>query len=215
MKPILALGAAAIVLAGCAELQDPNNPNRNAQTGALIGGGLGAVFGQMLGGDDGERARGAIIGGALGAGVGGLIGADLDRQEAELRQTLGSDVGIVNTGEQLIVTMPQDILFATDSDTLRPTLIADLEALARSLNDFPNTTVNVIGHTDSDGDASYNQDLSERRAFAVASVLIASNVSPGRILAFGRGETQPVADNLTPAGKQQNRRVEIIITPTG
>ena len=86
--------------------------------------------------------------------------------------------------------------------------------MAGSLNRYPNTTVNVVGHTDNTGEAAYNQSLSERRAQAVASVLISAGVSPARIRSIGRGEDQPVASNLTAEGRQQNRRVEIIITPT-
>lgn len=194
-------------------LTDPNNPNRNAQQGALIGGIAGAVLGGQVGGSEEQRRRNAVAGALIGAGGGAAIGNRLDQQEAALRAALGNNVGIVNNGQQLIVTLPQDILFATDSATLTASLQSDLRALAQNLNQYPNTRVNVIGHTDNVGDASYNQGLSERRARAVASNLIAGGVSPSRINAFGRGETSPVADNLTPAGRQQNRRVEIIITP--
>ena len=85
--------------------------------------------------------------------------------------------------------------------------------MASSINRYPNTTVNVIGHTDSTGEAAYNFDLSQRRAQAVASVLINGGVSPQRIRSIGRGEDAPIATNATAQGRQQNRRVEIIITP--
>jgi len=109
--------------------------------------------------------------------------------------------------------MPQDILFAVDSATLSGGLQNDLRAVAASLNRYPNTRVNVIGHTDNTGEAGYNLNLSQRRAQAVGSVLVSAGVTPARINAIGRGEDQPVASNLTPQGRQQNRRVEIIITP--
>lgn len=216
-KVTLAVAATSILaLTACEPLQDPNNPNRQTQTGALVGAGVGALIGASTGGDNlGDRRRGALIGAAVGAGGGALIGRELDKQEAELRQQMGSNVGIVNTGNQLIVTLPQDILFATDSAALSGGLQNDLRNLAASLNRYPNTTVNVIGHTDSDGASSYNLDLSQRRAQAVASVLVNSGVNSGRIRAIGRGEDQPIASNLTAAGKQQNRRVEIVITPNG
>jgi outer membrane protein OmpA-like peptidoglycan-associated protein len=192
---------------------DPNDPNRNMRTGALAGAGLGAVLGAATGDDSSERRRRAVLGAAVGGGIGALGGAQLDRQEAELRQQMGSNVGIVNTGEQLIVTLPQDILFAVDSTNVSAASQNDLRTVASSLTRYPNTTVNVIGHTDSTGAAAYNQDLSQRRAQAVSSVLINAGVSPQRIRSIGRGEDQPVASNLTPQGRQQNRRVEIVITP--
>ncbi|EAR49486.1 OmpA family protein, partial [Oceanicola granulosus HTCC2516] len=104
---------------------------------------------------------------------------------------------IDNTGDSLVVTLPQDILFDTDSATLSGSLQSDLNALARSLNNYPSTTITVIGHTDNTGEASYNQNLSRRRAQAVTSTLISSGVSAGRINTVGRGEDAPIATNLT------------------
>ena len=209
----LALVASGALLVSACTMNDPNNPNRNAQQGALIGAGLGTVVGLVTGDDADERRRNAVLGAAIGGGLGAAAGDALDKQEAQLRAQMGGQVDIVNTGDRLIVTLPQDILFATDSAALTGALQNDLYTVARSLNEYPNTTVNVIGHTDNTGTAAYNQDLSQRRAQAVSSVLINAGVSAGRINAIGRGEDQPVADNLTSAGRQQNRRVEIIITP--
>lgn len=200
-----------LALTACETVTDPNNPNRNTQSGALIGAGLGAVIGAASGGDRGDIAAGALVGAGLGAGAGFL----LDRQEAELRQQLGSNATITNTGDQLIVTLPQDILFATDSATLTGGLRSDITTLAASINNYPDTTINVIGHADSTGDAAYNQDLSARRAQAVSSAMISSGVNPGRIRSIGRGEDSPIATNLTPEGRALNRRVEITITPNG
>lgn len=211
-KLSLAAAATAMTIAGCT-MQDPSNPNRNAQQGALAGAAAGALLGLATGDDAQSRRRGAVVGAALGAGAGGLIGHQLDRQEAELRTQLGSNVGINNTGDRLIVTMPQDILFATDSATLSGRLTSDLRALAASLNRYPDTTVQVIGHTDNTGQAAYNQRLSQRRAQAVASVLTSSGVSSSRIHSIGRGWDDPVSNNLTPEGRAQNRRVEIVIIP--
>jgi len=209
-KTSAALAFSARLAATACTLTDPHSPNRNAQQAALIGAGMGAIIGNSSGGKDGA-IKGAIIGGTIGA----FAGNQLDKQEAELRAQMGSQVGIVNTGNQLIVTMPQDILFATDSASLTGSLRSDLYALAANLNRYPGSTVNVVGHTDNVGTAAYNQDLSERRARAVASVLTDGGVSPYRIVAFGRGEDQPIATNLTAEGRRQNRRVEIIITPNG
>lgn len=211
--PFVLAAAAVIGLSAC-QAPLPGQGTENTQQGALMGAGLGAVLGAIsAGGDRDEAIRNAALGAALGGGLGAAIGNDLDRQEAELRGALGSSIGIVNTGNQLIVTMPQDILFAVDSATLTGSLQADLVAVARSLNRYPDTQVNVIGHTDHTGEAGYNQGLSQRRAQAVGSVLINAGVAPARINAIGRGEDAPIASNLTPEGRQQNRRVEIIITP--
>ena len=191
---------------------DPNaGPNDNRNQGAVIGGLVGAVTGAIASDDD--EFKGALIGGLVGAGAGAAIGANLDQQAADLRAQLDSRVQIVNTGDSLIVTMPQDILFAVNSATVRPDLQNDLLALANNLQVYASTTVDVIGHTDSDGDTGFNQDLSQRRANSVATVILSGGVAPSRVRAFGRGETEPVATNLTPEGKQQNRRVEIIIRP--
>jgi outer membrane protein OmpA-like peptidoglycan-associated protein len=204
-----------LVLSACDTVTDPNNPNRNAQTAAIVGAGLGAAVGIARGDNAGDRNRGAVVGALVGAGLGAGVGTLLDRQEAELRQQMGSNAQIVNTGSQLIVTLPQDILFDTGSAALSGGLRSDLNALAASMNNFPNSTVNVIGHTDSDGTAAFNQDLSARRAQAVSSVLIQSGVSANRIRSIGRGEDAPIASNLNAEGKRQNRRVEITITPNG
>lgn len=213
--PLILAAAATLGLTAC--VVDPNaypdDPNARQRQGAIIGGLTGAVAGVAVAGD-GDELKGAIIGGALGAGTGALIGADLDRQAAELRGSLNSNISVTNTGEYLIVNMPQDLLFATDSASVRPDLRADLNTVASSLLRYPNSRIEVIGHTDNTGSAAYNQDLSQRRAVAVASVLRESGVPGARIAAFGRGEDQPVASNLTPEGRAQNRRVEIIIRPT-
>ena len=206
--PLVLATAGTFALSACI---DPNAPQQtsNTQQGALIGAGVGALAGQIIGGD----TKATVLGAAVGAAVGGAAGYNLDQQEAELRNDLDNGVQITNTGDRLIVTMPQDLLFATDSFSVRPDLQDDLVSVASSLNRYPESTVQVIGHTDSDGDAGYNQTLSERRAGAVASVLVGAGVPSGRIQTVGRGENAPVASNLTPEGKAQNRRVEIVIIP--
>ena len=182
--------------------------------GALIGAGVGAAIGAITGDDKDERRDRALKGAILGAAGGGVVGAVLDKQEADLRRDLGSDqIKITNTGDRLIVTMPQDLLFATDSAELRSDLQRDLRTLAGNLQAYPDSTVQVVGHTDNTGDAAYNQGLSRRRANSVAQVLIGEGVSAGRVQAIGRGEDQPVADNLTAEGRAKNRRVEIVILP--
>ena len=209
----LTLATAALALTtACAGTGGPND-NRMTGQGAAIGAGLGALAGAATGDNREERIRNGLIGASLGAGVGAGIGNVLDKQEQELRNQLGGNVGIVNNGQNLTVTLPQDILFATNSTTVSGTAQGNLSTLSRSLQQYPNSTVNVIGHTDDVGDAAFNFDLSQRRAQAVASVLTANGVAPSRIRSIGRGEDQPVATNLTPEGRQQNRRVDIVITP--
>lgn len=206
---ILVLGS-ALALSACVTTPG-GDPNRTAN-GAIIGGAIGAALGSRT--DDNNRLERAVIGGAIGAGIGAAIGNNLDRQAADLRNQLGDDrITVTNTGDRLIVTMPQDILFSTDSANLRADLQGDIRALGGNLQQYPDTTVQVIGHTDSDGSAAYNQDLSERRARAVAGILLETGVSGSRIQSVGRGEAQPIATNNTAEGRQQNRRVEIIITP--
>ena len=209
------------LVAGCADpgyqgggyrqgMNPANEPNRTvngAVTGALVGGALGIGTGR-------HGAGRGVVGAALGGLIGGAVGNALDRQAAELRQNIAnSSVSVTNTGSALIVNLPQDILFATDSANLRPDLTSDLGAVAQSLLNYPATTVQVIGHTDNTGSASYNQDLSQRRAQTVADILREDGVPGGRIIAIGRGEEQPVATNMTEAGKALNRRVEIVIIP--
>ena len=175
----------------------------------MAGAALGALLGRVAGDDRGDAVKGAIV----GAGVGALIGSQLDKQAAELRQDLGSNVDVINTGDELIVTMPQDILFAFDSDDVRPDLSRDLRVLATSLQDYPDTIVDVVGHTDNIGSDSYNNALSVRRARAVANVLISEGVPSSRLSVSGMGRFEPVSDNASEAGRAQNRRVEIIIRP--
>jgi len=207
----VALGA-SIALGACT---DPatlgvDNPNANANRGAAIGAVSGAVLGSLISSDSKKGAViGALVGGAAGAG----IGYNLDQQEAELRRDLDSGVTITNTGDRLIVSFPEAILFASGSFTVRPGLNDDMFDLTQSLQRYPESTIQIVGHTDSDGDAASNQQLSERRANAVADVLLNQGVPFQRIQTFGRGESQPIASNFTPEGKAQNRRVEIVILP--
>lgn len=216
-KTITAVSASAILLVtACTDPArfDPNAPDQNrTQQGAIAGGIAGAIAGIATSSRE-DRLKGAILGGAIGAGGGALIGQRLDQQEADLRRDLGNDqVRIVNTGQELIVTMPQDILFPIDSATVRSDLRRDLGTLAGNLSAYPNTTVQIVGHTDNTGTASHNQNLSQRRAEAVANVLISNGVSASRLRSIGRGENAPIATNLTEEGRAQNRRVDIIITP--
>ena len=212
--PLILAALGALTLSACVDPNAyPEDPNARTKNGAIIGGMLGAMAGVAVSGD-GDELTGAILGGAVGAATGAAIGSDLDRQAAELRSSLNSNISVTNMGGYLVVNMPQDLLFATDSATLSGNLTYDLRAVATSLMRYPNSTIEVVGHTDNVGEAAYNQDLSQRRAVSVANVLRESGVPNGRIAAYGRGEDQPIASNLTVEGRAQNRRVEIIIRPT-
>jgi outer membrane protein OmpA-like peptidoglycan-associated protein len=211
--PLVLAASSMMVVAAC----DPAGPNanQNAQQGAIIGALGGAAVGAIANRDDSrrDRNRAALIGAALGAGAGAAIGNNLDKQAEELRRSLRSDVGVSNNGSNLVVVLSQDLLFATNSTAVSGVSQNELLTVANSLNRYPNSTVNVIGHTDNVGDAAFNQDLSERRARAVAGILLNGGVASSRIRAIGAGENQPIASNLNASGRQMNRRVEIIITP--
>ncbi len=213
--PIVLAVAAAMTLGACTDpATQTDNPRQRTQEGAVIGGLLGAIVGAQTGDDSGERRRGALIGGLVGAGVGAAIGYNLDQQAAELQRDFADDrIQIINNGDELVVRMPQDILFDVDSAVVKPALQSDLRVLAQSLQKYPGSTVQVVGHTDNTGTATYNQDLSVRRAGAVSGILIGAGVDPARIRSFGRGEDQPIATNLTPEGRALNRRVDITIRP--
>lgn len=214
--PVLAAVCGALVLSGCTDpgqFSGDGTPNQT-RNAAILGGIAGAALGRATS-DREDRDKGTLIGAVVGAATGAAIGNALDRQEAALRSQLGDDrIQITNTGSQLTVTMPQDILFAVDSANLRPDLQGNLRALASNLQAYPASTVDVIGHTDNTGEAAYNQNLSARRASAVANVLINSGVPAGRLRTIGRGEDAPIATNLTVDGREANRRVDIIINPT-
>jgi outer membrane protein OmpA-like peptidoglycan-associated protein len=210
-KPTLLTTILAFSLAACTTPQ--GDPRPNTTGGAVMGGILGGILGSTAGGN---KKNNVIIGTAIGATIGGLIGQELDRQEEALRASLGnSDIGIVNTGSELVVTLPDSITFDTGSTIVREGLRSDLMVLAQNLNEFPDTTVDVIGHTDNVGAAGFNQQLSAGRADAVFVILNNAGVDSARLRAFGRGEDEPKASNLTEDGRRQNRRVEIIIRPIG
>lgn len=205
--PLLAATGAALVLAGCVT-PPPGEPNRT-RDGALIGAGLGAAAGAVLG--DGDRTKEVIAGAVVGGLLGASVGQALDRQAEELRRDLDSGIDVTNTGDRIIVNAPEAILFSTDSAAVRAP--GQIRTIGQSLQNYPDTRVQVIGHTDNTGSAEYNQDLSERRARSVAGILYEVGVTPARVQTIGRGEANPIASNQTPEGRQANRRVEIVIIP--
>ena len=204
---VLSFGVAAI--AGCT---NPDGSTSRTGTGALIGTGVGALAGRAI--DNGGTA-GTIIGGVVGNIAGAAIGATLDRQHRQLEQGLaGSGATVVNTGNTLVVTLPEAITFDVDSAVVHPEYVDEIAFIARSLRDNPSSTVQVIGHTDNTGSTAHNQTLSERRATSVVAILTGNGVEAWRVRAAGLGYSHPIASNDTPGGRAQNRRVEIVITPT-
>lgn len=183
----------------------------NTAGGAAIGAGVGALAGLAAGGDD---RRNALIGAGIGALAGGAVGNFMDRQEAELRAQLASTgVSVTRVGNNIILNMPSNITFATDQDQVIPAFYATLDSVALVLKKYNQTLINVYGHTDSTGSDGYNQALSQRRAYSVSNYLTSRGVNPQRLIAQGYGESRPIADNSTEAGRAQNRRVEIQIVP--
>lgn len=185
---------------------------RNAVIGAAGGAIIGAVIGNNTGG--GNATKGAILGATSGGLTGGAIGVYQDRQEARLRQELAATgVGVRRDGDNITLIMPGNITFATDRADIRTDFFAVLNSVGRVLREYDMTMVLVQGHTDSTGSDAYNDQLSVRRAESVANYLAAQGINPGRFEAIGYGERQPVADNATAEGRQQNRRVEIQLVP--
>jgi len=199
---LLMLAALAPLAPGCAM-------NKTAK-GAIIGAGAGGAAGAVIGHATGSTVRGAIIGAAVGGATGAIIGHQMDKQAQELAYDLpGATVSRV--GEGIAVTFPEGTLFGYDSDQLQPAARDNMRRFAASLQKYPNTRTLIVGHTDSDGSAAYNLDLSDRRALSAASFIAAEGVDRARITTAGRGEAEPIATNATDAGRQQNRRVEVAI----
>lgn len=185
------------------------------QQGALAGAAVGAVLGATRDNDSNNEGRDAARGAIVGAAAGAIAGNILDRQAQALQQSLSNpNIQVINRGSYLQVVMPEGILFATGSAAVSGAAQNDLYAVARNLNQYPNSRVEVVGHTDNTGSAALNMDLSQRRAQSVAGILAAAGVSSGRLNASGAGYNQPIASNNTAEGRAQNRRVEILIRPT-
>ena len=207
------LAAVSLVsLSAC--VTDPNTGERKVSRTAGLGVG-GALLGGLLGGVIGGKT-GRIIGAGVGGVGGAVVGYQMDKQIKELKeQTAGSgiDVSETDNGQAILVNLPDGVTFATDSSAVSPTFRATLDQIAQSLRDYPNSLIDVYGHTDSTGSDQYNQSLSERRAKAVSDYLTSRGVSASRVRWQGFGETQSVASNDTIDGRAKNRRVEIKIVP--
>ena len=201
-----------ITVSGC--VTDPNTGEKKVSRTA-IGAGGGALAGLLLGGLIGG-GTGRIIGAGIGGVAGGAIGYTYDKQIKELKeQTAGSGVDVTPTdnGQAILVNLPEGVTFDVGSYTLKPQFRQTLDGIAQNLNQYPNSLIDVYGHTDSTGSDAFNQTLSENRARTVANYLSVQGVSAARIRSQGMGETMPVADNNTDEGRRRNRRVEIKIVP--
>ncbi|NOW45428.1 outer membrane protein OmpA-like peptidoglycan-associated protein [Novosphingobium sp. SG751A] len=204
--------AALLVTSGC--VTDPNTGQQKVSRTA-IGAGAGALGGMLLGGLIGG-GTGRIIGAGIGGIAGGAIGYERDKQIKQLReQTAGTGVDIrpSDDGRSIMLSLPDGVTFDTGSYMLHPQFRPTLDKIAQSLKDYPNSLIDVYGHTDSTGSAQLNQTLSENRARTVGDYLGMQGVSQARIRTQGYGATMPVADNATPEGRAKNRRVEIKIVP--
>ncbi|MEZ5872740.1 MAG: OmpA family protein [Nitratireductor sp.] len=218
MKKFVAL-AAAMALAACQTPTDPltgrpqvNNTAAGATLGAVAGALTGILVAKDKSGDDKRKA--ALIGAGVGALVGGGVGNYMDRQEQELRSQLqASGVGVERSGDQIVLVMPGNITFASDQAQLNPGFFQVLDSVAIVLNKYPQTLLDIDGHTDNTGSPQYNQTLSEQRAISVANYLNGRQIDARRLRVIGYGETLPIADNSSDYGRQANRRVEIRISP--
>ncbi|MDN5211648.1 OmpA family protein [Fulvivirgaceae bacterium BMA12] len=185
------------------------NASRTVKGGA-IGAGAGGAVGAVIGKAAGNTAVGAIIGAAVGGTAGALIGRKMDRQAEELRSDL-EGAEIERVGEGIKITFDSGLMFATNSSSLNQKTKDNLSELATTLKKYEDTNILIEGHTDSTGADEYNQTLSEKRATAVSGYLMSLGVAGQRLSTVGYGEGQPIADNETVEGRQENRRVEVAI----
>ncbi|MHA6246843.1 OmpA family protein [Pontibacter sp. CAU 1760] len=178
--------------------------------GGLIGAGGGAVIGGLIGNRLGNTAAGAIVGAAVGGATGAVIGRRMDKQAEELEKTM-EGAKVERVGEAIRVNFDSGILFQVNSAELSAAAKRDVEKLAKTLKEYDGTNVIIEGHTDNSGSYELNKKLSERRAEAVAAYARSLGVEGSRLQAKGYSYDQPIADNTSAEGRQQNRRVEIII----
>lgn len=206
--------AALSLLTVSACVTDPNTGERKVSRTA-IGAGGGILAGALLGGLIGGKT-GRIVGAGIGGVAGAAVGYQMDKQIKELKeQTAGSGVDVTETdnGQAILVNLPDGVTFDVASYTLKPEFRATLDKVGESLTRYPNSLVDVYGHTDSTGSDAYNQTLSENRARTVANYLVSRGVAAARVRSQGFGETMPIASNDTEDGRAKNRRVEVKIVP--
>ena len=206
-KPLVAI-VGAFSFTACTTI-NPYTGEKQTSNAAVWGAGAAVVCGLIGGGESRRRARNAALGcGLLGAG----IGAYMDVQEAKLRQELNNTgVSVVREGDRIRLIMPGNITFATNSSQINDNFYEVLKGVGLVLKKYQDTNIRIIGHTDSTGSVSYNNQLSEKRAKSVADYLNSGGVVWERIRVNGAGPSQPIADNGTAQGRERNRRVELTI----
>lgn len=202
--PLILLLSASLILPGCASM---NRTTKGAAVGTAAGGAMGAVIGRATG----NTALGAVIGAAVGGTAGAVIGRQMDKQAEEIENSV-PDAKVERVGEGIVVEFSSNILFGFDRYDLSDEAKTNLDKLALILNEYPDTDLEIQGHTDSRGTETYNQSLSERRAQAVSAYLLTNNIGEARLTTKGFGELTPKYDNETDEGRAQNRRVEFLIT---
>lgn len=194
----------ALIFSSCASL---NKTQKGGAIGVAAGGAMGAVIGKVAG----NTGLGAIIGAAVGGATGAVIGHKMDKQAAEIKNTV-PDAKVERVGEGIVVEFSSNVLFGFDSANLSADAKTNLDKLVKILNVYPDTDIEIQGHTDSKGSESYNQNLSQSRAYGVSSYLYNKGIANNRIRTKGFGENMPKYDNNTQDGRTQNRRVEFLIT---
>jgi len=213
IKILLVCMCIALFAAGCTT--DPYTGERQVSRtaiGAGVGAAAGAAGGAIFGG--GDRGKRVLIGAGIGALAGGAVGGYMDYQESKLRQRLqGTGVSVTRQGDMIILNMPGNVTFDSGSAGIKQQFFEVLNSVAIVLKEYEKTYVDVLGHTDSTGSLDLNMRLSQDRAQSVAQYLISQGVQQQRFLVRGMGPNQPIADNSTAAGRSQNRRVEIKLTP--
>ena len=178
------------------------------------GAGIGAVAGGLIGAIAGDNRNAVLLGMGIGALAGGGVGYYMDKQEEKLRMQLqATGVSVTRNGDNIILNMPGNITFATDSSNISADFYSVLDSVALVINEFEKTYIDIYGYTDSTGSEAYNLTLSEKRASSVARYLESQKVVSQRIVTRGKGESNPVATNDTPEGRALNRRVEIVLIP--
>ena len=201
---LIMLFSVALILSGCSSW---NKTQKGAVAGTAAGGAMGAVIGKA----SGNTALGAIIGAAVGGTTGAIIGNQMDKQAAEIKKTV-PDAKVERVGEGIVVEFSSNVLFGFDQSNLSGDAKGSLDKLVTVLNYYPDTDIEVQGHTDSKGSKTYNQSLSERRASAVTSYLASKGISNSRTIVKGYGESVPKYSNESESGRAENRRVEFLIT---
>lgn len=214
-KTILALTAATFLSACTENAYTGNSQVSKTVVGAGAGAALGALGGLLVGKTTNASTRKSVlIGAGIGALTGGGVGLYMDKQEAQLRRELRSTgVSVTRQGDTIILNMPSDVTFGTNQAAVQSQFYPTLTSVSKVLSKYNKTLVNVYGHADSDGDAAYNRQLSEKRAVNVAQFLVRGGNRQERFYVVGYGEERPIATNASAAGKAQNRRVEIQIEP--